>query len=157
MNAAGLVEAQAILLLLIVGVAALAALARRFQTPYPIVLVIGGLVLSLIPGMPKISLNPDVFFLVLLPPLLFASAFKYIVTGFPFQLEFISSCLYSGWSRSRYSAWRIAAAGLFLELIFGRAWCWERLFPRPMQLPPPPLPDGLGCRSESSTLLKAKA
>jgi monovalent cation/hydrogen antiporter len=74
MNAAGLVEAQVILLLLIVGVAALAALARRFQTPYPIVLVIGGLVLSLVPGMPRITLNPDIFFLVLLPPLLFASA-----------------------------------------------------------------------------------
>ena len=67
MNAAGLLEAQVILLLLIVGVASLAALARRFQTPYPIVLVVGGLVLSLIPGMPRISLNPDVFFLVLLP------------------------------------------------------------------------------------------
>lgn len=53
MNAAGRPEAQALLLLLIVGVAALAALARRFQTPYPIVLVIGGLVLSLIPGMPR--------------------------------------------------------------------------------------------------------
>jgi monovalent cation/hydrogen antiporter len=76
METPGLVEAQILLLLLIVGVAALAALARRFQTPYPIVLVIGGLIISLIPGMPQVSLNPDIVFLVLLPPLLFASAFQ---------------------------------------------------------------------------------
>jgi monovalent cation/hydrogen antiporter len=89
MNAAGLPEAQALLLLLIVGVAALAALARRFQTPYPIVLVIGGLVLSLIPGMPRVSLNPDVFFLVLLPPLLFASAFHTSWRDFRANLSYI--------------------------------------------------------------------
>jgi monovalent cation/hydrogen antiporter len=56
-------------------VVALAALARRFHTPYPIVLVLGGLVVSLLPNAPKVDLNPDVIFLVLLPPLLFAAAF----------------------------------------------------------------------------------
>jgi CPA1 family monovalent cation:H+ antiporter len=51
-------------------VAALAALARRSHTPYPIVLVVGGLLVSLLPNAPRVSLNPDVVFLVLLPPLL---------------------------------------------------------------------------------------
>jgi monovalent cation/hydrogen antiporter len=63
------------LLFIAVLVAALAALARRFKTPYPIVLVIGGLAVSFLPNVPRVVLNPDIVFLVLLPPLLFAAAF----------------------------------------------------------------------------------
>src|SRR5207248_908755 len=47
---------------------------RKFKLPYPIVLVVAGLVLSFIPGIPRISLNPDVVFLVFLPPLLYSAA-----------------------------------------------------------------------------------
>lgn len=61
-----------IMMLLVVG---LAAMARRFKTPYPIVLVIGGLAVSLLPNVPRVALNPEIVFLVLLPPLLFAAAF----------------------------------------------------------------------------------
>jgi Na+/H+ antiporter len=76
METAAIHHVEFILLFLMVLVAALAALARRFQTPYPIVLVIGGLAVSLIPNVPKVSLNPDLVFLVLLPPLLFAAAYQ---------------------------------------------------------------------------------
>ncbi len=44
--------------------------------PYPIFLVIGGLVLSLVPIFPNISLSPTVVFLVILPPLLYSSALQ---------------------------------------------------------------------------------
>ena len=43
--------------------------------PYPIPLVIGGLVLGLVPGIPEIHLDPDLVLLVFLPPLLYAAAF----------------------------------------------------------------------------------
>ncbi len=43
--------------------------------PYPIPLVIGGLLLGLVPGMPDIQLNPDLVLLVFLPPLLYSAAF----------------------------------------------------------------------------------
>lgn len=76
MRAGGIHHAELILLLLLFLVGALTTLSRRFQTPYPIVLVIGGLLLSFVPNLPHISLNPDVVFLVLLPPLLFAAAFN---------------------------------------------------------------------------------
>jgi CPA1 family monovalent cation:H+ antiporter len=66
---------EIVLLFLMGVVAALAALARRFQTPYPIVLVIGGLIASLVPNLPRVPLNPDVVFFVLLPPLLFSAAY----------------------------------------------------------------------------------
>src|SRR5215467_11369590 len=47
---------------------------RRLKIPYPIALVIGGLCISLIPGLPTIRINPELVFLVFLPPLLFAAA-----------------------------------------------------------------------------------
>ena len=75
MEAAGIHNLELILLLLLLFVAGLAALAKRVETPYPIVLVIGGLILSFFPRIPHVQLNPDVVFLVVLPPLLFSSAF----------------------------------------------------------------------------------
>jgi CPA1 family monovalent cation:H+ antiporter len=49
-------------------------LARKLQLPYPIVLVIAGLLLSFIPGIPRITMSPDIIFLAVLPPLLYAGA-----------------------------------------------------------------------------------
>jgi monovalent cation/hydrogen antiporter len=86
MRAGGIHHAELILLLLLFLVGALTTLSRRFQTPYPIVLVIGGLLLSFIPNLPQISLNPDIVFLVLLPPLLFAAAFNTSWHDFRFHL-----------------------------------------------------------------------
>src|SRR5436190_18299152 len=59
---------------LLVAVAALALAAHRLQLAYPILLVIGGLALALIPGLPRIRLNPDIVFLLFLPPLLYPAA-----------------------------------------------------------------------------------
>src|SRR6185295_176547 len=59
-------------LLLAVGV--LALLARKLTIPYPILFVVGGLLLGLIPKLPKVRLNPDLIFLFVLPPLLFPAA-----------------------------------------------------------------------------------
>ncbi|HEX3820604.1 MAG TPA: Na+/H+ antiporter [Candidatus Sulfotelmatobacter sp.] len=65
---------ELVFLLLLFFVVAFGALARKLQTPYPIMLVVGGLLLSFIPGIPRISLNPDVVFFVILPPLLYSAA-----------------------------------------------------------------------------------
>jgi Na+/H+ antiporter len=75
MQAADIHHLEFILLFLMGLVAVLAAVARRFHTPYPIVLVIGGLLVSLLPNAPRVSLDPDIVFLVLLPPLLFTAAY----------------------------------------------------------------------------------
>jgi Na+/H+ antiporter len=79
---------ELVLLLLLVFVVLFAALARKLQTPYPIVLVIAGLFLSFIPGIPKINLNPDVIFLVVLPPLLYNAA--WLTPWREFKFNFIS-------------------------------------------------------------------
>src|SRR2546425_4403178 len=65
---------EIVFLLLLLFVVVFGALARKLGTPYPIVLVLGGLLLSFVPGIPKITLNPDVIFFVILPPLLYNAA-----------------------------------------------------------------------------------
>ena len=59
---------------LLLGVAVLALVARKLTIPYPILFVIGGLLLSLIPKLPKVRLDPELVFLFVLPPLLFPAA-----------------------------------------------------------------------------------
>jgi Na+/H+ antiporter len=56
------------------AVAALALVARRLHIPYPILFVIGGLLLGLIPGLPNVRLDPELVFVFFLPPLLFPAA-----------------------------------------------------------------------------------
>lgn len=59
---------------LLIVVAALAILARKVALPYPVLLVIGGLALGFVPGLPRVQLEPDMVFLFLLPPLLYPAA-----------------------------------------------------------------------------------
>jgi Na+/H+ antiporter len=61
-------------LILLLFVVVFALVARTLRTPYPIVLVVAGLALSVVPGTPKIQLNPRLVFTVVLPPLLYAAA-----------------------------------------------------------------------------------
>jgi len=67
-------EAQFLLIVLLVFIVGFGILAQRLKIAYPIVFVLSGLLVSFIPGLPSISLNPDFIFLTVLPPLLFASA-----------------------------------------------------------------------------------
>ena len=90
MEAAGIHGIELILLLLMILVVALAALAKRLDTPYPIVMVIGGLIISFLPHVPKVALNPDMVFLVILPPLLFSSAYVTSWRAFRFNLVSIA-------------------------------------------------------------------
>jgi monovalent cation/hydrogen antiporter len=78
------------LLILVALVAGLAALAQRLKTPYPIVLVLGGLVLSFFPAIPHVSINPTFVFLVVLPPLLFAASLNTAWREFRFNLVSIA-------------------------------------------------------------------
>lgn len=59
---------------LLLAVAALGALACRLSVPYPIMLVIGGAAIGFIPGLPEITLDPELVLALFLPPLLYKSA-----------------------------------------------------------------------------------
>jgi monovalent cation/hydrogen antiporter len=53
----------------------LTAVARQLLVPIPIVLVLGGLALGLLPGAPDLRLQPELVFLVFLPPILWSAAY----------------------------------------------------------------------------------
>jgi len=63
-----------LVLILLAAVAVLVSIAGRLSIPYPILLVLGGLVLSFVPGLPVIVLDPHVVFVLFLPPLLYWDA-----------------------------------------------------------------------------------
>jgi monovalent cation/hydrogen antiporter len=64
------------LVLLLVAVALLVSVARQLHVPYPIVLVLGGLGLGALPGVPDLELDPEVVFLVFVPPLVHAAGYQ---------------------------------------------------------------------------------
>jgi CPA1 family monovalent cation:H+ antiporter len=80
---------ELVLALLAVAVG-LGVLARRFGTPYPILLVAGGLLLGLQPWTPAVALDPQLVFLLFLPPLLYAGAFRTEWPAFRAQLRSIT-------------------------------------------------------------------
>jgi CPA1 family monovalent cation:H+ antiporter len=67
---------QLILLALLAGLAVLLIAAPKLRVPYPIFLVLGGLALGFVPGMPTITLPPEVVLVAVLPPLLYLSAYR---------------------------------------------------------------------------------
>jgi monovalent cation/hydrogen antiporter len=68
-------ELEPLLLALMVAVAGLSVLARMVGVPYPILLVLGGLVLGFVPGMPDVELPPELVLVAFLPPLLYWAGF----------------------------------------------------------------------------------
>ena len=69
-------ENVSLILLLLFGITFLGLISYRNKFPFPIVLVLSGIAISLIPGLPVISLNPEIVFIIFLPPLLYAAAWN---------------------------------------------------------------------------------
>ncbi|MGG9962923.1 Na+/H+ antiporter [Ferruginibacter sp. SUN106] len=69
-------ENIAIIILLLFGIVFLGLLSNKYKFPLPIALVLGGVCISIIPGLPVIALSPEVVFIIFLPPLLYASAWN---------------------------------------------------------------------------------
>src|SRR5213080_969247 len=67
---------QLVLLALLVVLGALLIAGPTLRIPYPILLVLGGLALGFVPGIPPLSLPPDVVLVAVLPPLLYLSAYR---------------------------------------------------------------------------------
>ncbi|WP_300598861.1 Na+/H+ antiporter [Niabella sp.] len=89
-------------LAMIAAIVLLNMLATRLKIAYPIVLIIAGLLISFIPGLPVIHINPDLIFFVFLPPLLFFSAWSVsfkemrkwwrMISSFAFLVVFVTAC-----------------------------------------------------------------
>ena len=77
-------------ILLLAATFGLVALARRLHVPYPILLVLGGLALAFVPGLPPVLLEPELVFIVFLPPILWAAAYFTSYRDFKRNLPSIS-------------------------------------------------------------------
>ncbi|MCX2583666.1 Na+/H+ antiporter [Pedobacter sp. MR22-3] len=63
-----------LILVLLLGVTLLVMMGQKLKISYPIFLVVAGLFIGFIPGMPHIKIDPDLVFLLFLPPLLYEAA-----------------------------------------------------------------------------------
>ena len=67
-------ETFQILILLLIVISAVAVIARRLEVPPAILLVITGVALALVPGLPTLELAPDLVLVLVLPPVVYSSA-----------------------------------------------------------------------------------
>ena len=79
-----------IVLLLLIAIAAVGVLASRLRIPPAILLTIAGVLLALLPGLPAVRLPPELVLLLVLPPLIYSSAFTMSWREFRFNLRPIS-------------------------------------------------------------------
>lgn len=97
-----MIEHQLVLIIaLILAICVLIMVSQRIKVAYPIMLVLGGVAMSFIPGMPRFNINPDLIFLVFLPPILYEAAYynswkelwrwRRIIGSFAFIVVFITA------------------------------------------------------------------
>jgi monovalent cation/hydrogen antiporter len=68
-------HAVEVVVILFAAVLLLVTAAQRWLVPYPIMLVLGGMALGFVPGLPPVRLDPEVVFFVFLPPVLWSAAY----------------------------------------------------------------------------------
>src|SRR5207237_10284334 len=83
-------ESIQILLVLLAVLVAAALIARRLNTAPSIVLVLAGVALAIVPGLPRIELAPEFVLLVILPPLIYSAGVAMSWREFRFNLRPIS-------------------------------------------------------------------
>lgn len=69
-------ENVSVILFLLFGITFLGVLSNKYKFPFPIALVLSGVAISLIPGLPIVTLSPEVVFSIFLPPLLYGAAWN---------------------------------------------------------------------------------
>lgn len=86
---------------LIVAILLLIMLANKIKVAYPVLLVIAGLTISFIPGIPALHIDPELIFIIFLPPLLYEASWavswkemwrwRRIITSFAFVVVFLTA------------------------------------------------------------------
>lgn len=83
-------EAYSIVIILLAVAIGLSPVASKIKIPYPILLLIAGIGVGFIPGFQQVSINPDVVFLIFLPPMLYDAAFNISFRDFRNNMNTIS-------------------------------------------------------------------
>lgn len=84
-------ENYSIIIFILAIVIGLSAFADKVKLPYPILLVIAGIAIGFIPSMGEIEINPEIIFLIFLPPLLYDASFNISPKHFKTNLGTISN------------------------------------------------------------------
>lgn len=113
-----------IYIVLVLAILFLVMLARRLKVSYPILLVVAGLLISFIPGLPPIEIDPELIFVIFLPPLLYEAAWKTswkefwrwrrVISSFAFLIVILTSCVVA-----YFSNWLIPGFTLALGFLLG--------------------------------------
>jgi CPA1 family monovalent cation:H+ antiporter len=82
-----MIETIQVLVLLLAVVAAIAVIANRLRIPPAILLVLTGILLAIVPGLPPVELAPELVLLLVLPPIIYTSAFLMSWREFQFNLR----------------------------------------------------------------------
>jgi len=88
-------------LCLIIAIVLLIMVANKIKVAYPVLLVLAGLAISFVPGIPLIHIDPELIFIIFLPPMLYEAAWtiswkelwrwRRIITSFAFVVVFFSA------------------------------------------------------------------
>lgn len=84
-------ENYSIVLFILAVTIGLSAISDKINIPYPVLLIIAGMTVGFIPSIPEVQLNPEVVFLIFLPPLLYDAAFNISFEVFKTNISTISS------------------------------------------------------------------
>jgi len=101
---------------LLLAVAVLAGAAMRLEVPYPVTLVLGGLFIGLMPGLPSPELDPDLVFFVFLPPLLYSAG----VSASAYELRAEARAI--GWLSTGLVVATIGAVAAVAHAVIGIPW-----------------------------------
>src|SRR5215470_11114940 len=105
------------IVLIMIAVLVLVAVARRLPIPYPIFLVLGGLGLSFVPHVPVVRLDPNLVFLIFLPPILWAAAYFTSLRDFRANLRPITLLAFG-----LVLATTVAVAAVARAIVPGLSW-----------------------------------
>jgi len=84
-------ENYTVVLFILAIMIALSAVAEKFKFPYPILLIVAGIAVGFSPSLHKIEINPEIIFLIFLPPLLYDAAFNISFKDFKTHINTIST------------------------------------------------------------------
>lgn len=83
-------ESYSIIIILLAIAIGLSPIAEKIKIPYPVLLLIAGILVGFIPGFEGITINPEVVFLIFLPPMLYDAAFNIPIKEFRANMNTIS-------------------------------------------------------------------
>ncbi|MEO6734557.1 MAG: Na+/H+ antiporter [Ferruginibacter sp.] len=149
-------ENISIIIFLLFGIAFLGILSDKYKFPFPIALVLGGVCISLVPGLPVISLSPEVVFIVFLPPLLYGAAWNTSWHDFkanlrPISLAAIGLVLFTTTAVAGVAHWLIP------DLSWPTAFLIGAIVSPPDAVAATSVTKGLGLHPRSVTILEGES